>query len=121
MQHSIPKTNPDLAADSAKLERMECGHLRAEWVAGQGTSANRRASAFGSHPEPSYCLGCLREQRLVQVVVERAAHAIMEFADINGPHGTAAHQAVYSAAGVVRQLSSPENVAALIAEAKGEK
>ena len=61
----------DLAAYSAKLERMECGHLRAEL----GLYIYDRP---GSPPgNAQVCLGCLREQRLVQVVVERAVNEIL--------------------------------------------
>jgi hypothetical protein len=103
----------DLAAYSAKLERMECGHLRAEL----GLYIYDRP---GSPPgNAQVCLGCLREQRLVQVVVERAA-GICNLKSQEQYISTETRHAMMDADDAIRKLASPENIAEIREQVRKE-
>ena len=76
------KTPQELLFEVAKLREQttkcaETGpcrkHPKMFWVEGRGTSANRRASAFGSHPEPGYCTICQEVMAAEAAIIEEAA------------------------------------------------
>jgi hypothetical protein len=60
--HAGIEPTPEEIWNAARAELREpgpCGkHPKVCWVEGRGTSAQRRASPFGSNPEPSYCAVC---------------------------------------------------------------
>jgi hypothetical protein len=140
-------TNLDLAADFAKLEPTRCpvcgwptsgedAHCKPGNCSMRPlptpVEPQRAIQEYGSwapeewfhikprerfYTEPELAA---REQRLVQVVVERAAldlEAMLQTRTV----GYHSHRVLLEAIKHLRQLLSPENVAAMIAEAKGEK
>lgn len=67
---------PVVEALSSGLQRMECGHLQAEWVGEQHVCYEEHECQQGVGCYPAFCRGCEREQALVDAAYSACAEMV---------------------------------------------